>query len=134
MIKFNIVYSFFFIFTSMILVNNSIKSKELKANQVIGGKSIKSIKEEKGGLKEIDLNNDSKIDYFEFQEIRQRRFDRLDLNNDNIITQEEFEKRNNKFFSEIDQNKDNYLSKFEMFKEKGFTYLSMKEFWNYIWE
>ena len=33
MSKFNIVYSFFFIFTSLILVNNSIKSKELKANQ-----------------------------------------------------------------------------------------------------
>ena len=118
MIKFNIVYSFFFIFTSMILVNNSIKSKELKANQVIGGKSIKSIKEEKGGLKEIDLNNDGKINYFEFQEIRQRRFNRLDTNNDNIITQEEFEKRNYKFFSEIDENNDRYLSKLEMFKKR----------------
>mgnify|MGYP001195107603 FL=1 len=116
--KFNIVYSFFFIFTSLILVNNSIKSKELKANQTIDMKSIEGNKEEKGGLKEIDLNNDGKIDYFEFQEIRQRRFDRLDLNNDNIITQEEFEKRNNKFFSEIDQNKDKYLSKLEMFKER----------------
>ena len=116
--KFNIVYSFFFIFTSLILVNNSIKSKELKANQTIDKKSIEGNKEEKGGLKEIDLNNDGKIDYFEFQEIRQRRFDRLDLNNDNIITQEEFEKRNNKFFSEIDQNKDKYLSKLEMFKER----------------
>ena len=92
MSKFNIVYSFFFIFTSLILVNNSIKSKELKANQTIDMKSIEGNKEEKGGLKEIDLNNDGKIDYFEFQEIRQRRFDRLDLNNDNIITQEEFEK------------------------------------------
>ena len=118
MSKFNIVYSFFFIFTSLILVNNSIKSKELKANQTIDMKSIEGNKEEKGGLKEIDLNNDGKIDYFEFQEIRQRRFDRLDLNNDNIITQEEFEKRNNKFFSEIDQNKDKYLSKLEMFKER----------------
>ena len=116
--KFNIVYSFFFIFTSLILVNNSIKSKELKANQTIDKKSIEGNKEEKGGLKEIDLNNDGKIDYFEFQEIRQRRFDRLDLNNDNIITQEEFEKRNNKFFSEIDQNKDKYLSKLEMFRER----------------
>lgn len=116
--KFNIVYSFFFIFTSLILVNNSIKSKELKAKQTIDMKSIEGNKEEKGGLKEIDLNNDGKIDYFEFQEIRQRRFDRLDLNNDNIITQEEFEKRNNKFFSEIDQNKDKYLSKLEMFKER----------------
>ena len=118
MSKFNIVYAFFFIFTSLILVNNSIKSKELKANQTIDKKSIEGNKEEKGGLKEIDLNNDGKIDYFEFQEIRQRRFDRLDLNNDNIITQEEFEKRNNKFFSEIDQNKDKYLSKLEMFKER----------------
>ena len=118
MSKFNIVYAFFFIFTSLILVNNSIKSKELKANQTIDMKSIEGNKEEKGGLKEIDLNNDGKIDYFEFQEIRQRRFDRLDLNNDNIITQEEFEKRNNKFFSEIDQNKDKYLSKLEMFKER----------------
>ena len=118
MSKFNIVYSFFFIFTSLILVNNSIKSKELKANQTIDKKSIEGNKEEKGGLKEIDLNNDGKIDYFEFQEIRQRRFHRLDLNNDNIITQEEFEKRNNKFFSEIDQNKDKYLSKLEMFKER----------------
>ena len=44
--KFNIVYSFFFIFTSLILVNNSIKSKELKAKQTIDMKSIECNKEE----------------------------------------------------------------------------------------
>ena len=55
---------------------------------------------------EIDLNKDGKINYYEFQQIRQKRFDRLDLNKDNIVTQDEFEARNQKFFLEIDKNKD----------------------------
>ena len=113
MSKFNLLYSLFLIFTFVFFINNSIKSDEHKSK-----KTYAEIDEEKNGLKEKDLDKDGKINYFEFQKIGQRRFDRLDVNNDNIITQEEFEKRNNKFFSEIDQNKDNYLSKFEMFKER----------------
>ena len=115
--KFNLLYSLFLIFVSVFLINNSIKSNEYQINLTIPSK-VEGNEEEKSGLKEIDLNNDGKINYLEFQEIRQKRFDRLDLNNDNIITQEEFEKRNYKFFSEIDKNEDNYLSKLEMFKKR----------------
>ena len=115
--KFNLLYSLFLIFVSVFLINNSIKSNEYQINLTIPSK-VEGNEEEKSGLKEIDLNNDGKINYFEFQEIRQRRFDRLDANNDNIITQEEFEKRNYKFFSEIDKNNDRYLSKLEMFKKR----------------
>ena len=115
--KFNLLYSLFLIFVSVFLINNSIKSNEYQINLTIPSK-IEGNEEEKSGLKEIDLNKDGKISYLEFQEIRQKRFDRLDLNNDNIITQEEFEKRNYKFFSEIDKNEDNYLSKLEMFKKR----------------
>jgi len=115
--KFNLLYSLFLIFVSVFLINNSIKSNEYQINLTIPSK-VEGSEEEKSGLKEIDLNNDGKISYLEFQEIRQKRFDRLDLNNDNIITQEEFEKRNYKFFSEIDKNEDNYLSKLEMFKKR----------------
>ena len=115
--KFNLLYSLFLIFVSVFLINNSIKSNEYQINLTIPSK-VEGNEEEKSGLKEIDLNNDGKINYFEFQEIRQRRFNRLDANNDNIITQEEFEKRNYKFFSEIDKNNDRYLSKLEMFKKR----------------
>ena len=117
MSKFNLLYSLFLIFVSVFLINNSIKSNEYQINLTIPSK-VEGNEEEKSGLKEIDLNNDGKINYFEFQEIRQRRFNRLDANNDNIITQEEFEKRNYKFFSEIDENNDRYLSKLEMFKKR----------------
>ena len=55
---------------------------------------------------------------FLFQQIRQKRFDRLDLNKDNIVTQDEFEARNQKFFLEIDKNKDESLTKREMFKKR----------------
>ena len=116
--KFNLLYSLFLIFVSVFLINNSLKSNEYQINQIMPDKPEEGTEEEKSGLKEIDLNNDGKISYLEFQEIRQKRFDRLDLNNDNIITQEEFEKRNYKFFSEIDGNEDNYLSKLEMFKKR----------------
>ena len=118
MSKFNLLYSLFLIFVFLFLINNSIKSNEYQTNQALPGKPEEGTEEEKSGLKEIDLNNDGKINYFEFQEIRQRRFNRLDANNDNIITQEEFEKRNYKFFSEIDENNDRYLSKLEMFKKR----------------
>lgn len=117
MSKFNLLYSLFLIFVSVFLINNSIKSNEYQINLTIPSK-VEGNEEEKSGLKEIDLNNDGKINYFEFQEIRQRRFNRLDANNDNIITQKEFEKRNYKFFSEIDENNDRYLSKLEMFKKR----------------
>ena len=116
--KFNLLYSLFLIFVSVFLINNSIKSNEYQTNQIMPDKPEEGTEEEKSGLKEIDLNNDGKINYSEFQEIRQRRFNRLDANNDNIITQEEFEKRNYKFFSEIDENNDRYLSKLEMFKKR----------------
>ena len=118
MSKFNLLYSLFLIFVFLFLINNSIKSNEYQTNQLMPDKPEEGTEEEKSGLKEIDLNNDGKINYFEFQEIRQRRFNRLDDNNDNIITQKEFEKRNYKFFSEIDENNDRYLSKLEMFKER----------------
>ena len=115
--KFNLLYSLFLIFICVFLINNSIKGNEYQINLMTPSEA-EGNEEEKSGLKEIDLNNDGKINYLEFQEIRQKRFDRLDLNNDNIITQEEFEKRNYKFFSEIDENEDNYLSKLEMFKKR----------------
>ena len=118
MSKFNLLYSLFLIFVPLFLINNSIKSNEYQTNQIMPDKPEEGTEEEKSGLKEIDLNNDGKINYSEFQEIRQRRFNRLDANNDNIITQEEFEKRNYKFFSEIDENNDRYLSKLEMFKKR----------------
>ena len=105
MSKFKLLH-YFFIFLAFLLLNKNIS----KADYGTG--------EEKKGFKEIDLNNDKKISYYEFQQIRQRRFDRLDLNNDKIITQDEFESRNQKFFLEIDKNKDNYLTKREMFKKR----------------
>mgnify|MGYP000167976315 CR=1 FL=1 len=95
--KLNLLYSLFLIFVFLFLINNSIKSNEYQTNQIIPDRPEEGTEDEKSGLKEIDLNNDGKISYLEFQEIRQKRFDRLDLNNDNIITQEEFEKRNYKF-------------------------------------
>ena len=53
-----------------------------------------------------------------FQQITQKRYDRLDRNNDKVITQDEFESRNQKFFLEIDKNKDKFLTKSEMFKKR----------------
>ena len=90
MSKFNLLYSLFLIFVLLFLINNSIKSNEYQTNPIMTDKPEEGTEEEKSGLKEIDLNNDGKINYFEFQEIRQRRFNRLDANNDNIITQKEF--------------------------------------------
>ena len=116
--KFNLLYSLFFIFTSVFLINSSIKSDQFQTKQTNSGKPEFGSEEENKGLKEIDLNNDGKINYFEFQQIRQRRFDRLDLNKDSLITQEEFEKRNQKFFLEVDENNDKFLSKMEMFKKR----------------
>ena len=118
MSKFNLLYYLFFIFTSVFLINSSIKSDQFQTKQTNSGKPEFGSEEENKGLKEIDLNNDGKINYFEFQQIRQRRFDRLDLDNNNIITQYEFEKRNRAFFSEIDKNNDKHLSKLEMFKKR----------------
>ena len=103
--KFKLLYSFF-IFLTFLLSNISIINAEYGTEK------------EKKGFKEIDLNNDKKVSYYEFQQIRQRRFDRLDLNNDKIVTQKEFELRNQKFFSEIDENKDKHLTKIEMFKKR----------------
>ena len=77
--KFNLLYYFFLIFTFVFLINFPSKT------------TAETVKEKKG-FKEIDLNKDGKINYYEFQKIRQRRFDRLDLNNDGNITQNEFEK------------------------------------------
>ena len=108
--KFKLLYSFFLLFTFLSLNNNF-------ASAGYGSKEVGTEKEKKG-FKEIDLNNDGKIDYYEFQQIRQRRFDRLDLNKDKIITQKEFELRNQKFFFEIDENEDKYLTKIEMFKKR----------------
>lgn len=116
--KFNLLYYFFLTFTFSLLINNSTISKDYKKHQPIASKQELGTEKEKKGLKEIDLNKDGKISYFEFQEIRQRRFDRLDLNNDNLITQKEFEERNKKFFAEIDKNNDLYLNKIEMFKKR----------------
>ncbi len=103
--KFNLLH-YFFIFLAFFFLNENV------------AKSDYGTKKEKKGFKEIDLNNDRKISYYEFQQIRQRRFDRLDLNNDKVVTQEEFELRNQKFFLEIDKNKDKYLTKSEMFKKR----------------
>ena len=57
----------------------------------------------KNNEKPAVLDKNGKISYYEFQQIRQRRFNRLDLNNDKVITQDEFESRNRKFFLEIDK-------------------------------
>ena len=103
--KINLLH-YFFIFLAFLLLNKNIS----KADYGTG--------EEKKGFKEIDLDNNGKINYYEFQQIRQRRFNRLDLNNDKVITQEEFELRNQKFFSEVDKNKDQNLTKMEMFKKR----------------
>ena len=108
--KFKLLYSFFLFFTFLLLNVGSFSAG-------YGNKELGTQKEKKG-FKEIDLNNDGKIDYYEFQQIRQRRFDRLDLNNDKIVTQKEFELRNQKFFSEIDENEDKHLTKIEMFKKR----------------
>jgi len=103
--KFKLLNSFF-IFLSFLLLNINIVNAEYG-----------TVKERKG-FKEIDLDDNGKISYYEFQQIRQKRFDRLDLNNDKIITQDEFEARNQKFFIEIDKNKDKSLTKREMFKKR----------------
>ena len=87
--KFNLLH-YFFIFLAFLFLNENV------------AKSDYGTKKEKKG----------------FQQIRQRRFDRLDLNNDKIVTQEEFELRNQKFFLEIDKNKDKHLTKSEMFKKR----------------
>ena len=101
--KFKLLFYFFiFLFIHINTLNAGYGSPN---NKKIG------TEEEKGGFKEIDLNKDGKISYYEFQQIRQRRFDRLDQNNDKIITQEEFELRNKKFFLEIDENNDKFLKK-----------------------
>ena len=114
--KFSLLYSFFLLFTFLLsninFVDAEYKKKTYDKNEELG------TKEEKTGFKEIDLDKNGKISYYEFQQIRQRRFNRLDLNNDKIITQEEFELRNRKFFSEIDKNKDQNLTKSEMFKKR----------------
>ena len=103
--KFNLLYSFF-IFLAFLLLNTNIVGADYGTEK------------EKKGFKEIDLNSDKKISYYEFQQIRQKRFDRLDRNNDKVITQDEFESRNQKFFLEIDKNKDKFLTKSEMFKKR----------------
>ena len=114
--KFSLLYSFFllftFLFSNINFVDAGYKKKTYDKNEELG------TKEEKTGFKEIDLDKNGKISYYEFQQIRQRRFNRLDLNNDKIITQEEFELRNQKFFSEVDKNKDKNLTKGEMFKKR----------------
>ena len=90
--KFSLLYSFFLLFTFLLsninFVDAGYKKKTYDKNEELG------TKEEKTGFKEIDLDKNGKISYYEFQQIRQRRFNRLDLNNDKIITQEEFELRN----------------------------------------
>ena len=103
--KFKLLYSFFIFFVFLL------------SNLNIVNADYGTVKEKKG-FKEIDLDNNGKINYYEFQQIRQRRFNRLDLNNDKVITQEEFELRNQKFFSEVDKNKDQNLTKMEMFKKR----------------
>ena len=114
--KFNLLYSFFLLFTFLFaninFVGAEYKKKTYDKNEELG------TEEEKTGFKEIDLDMNGKISYYEFQQIRQRRFNRLDLNNDRIITQKEFELRNQKFFLEIDKNKDRFLTKSEMFKKR----------------
>ena len=113
--KFNILY-YLFLIHILVLYNNPMMTSI--AGEPLASKPEEGTVEEKKGLKEIDLNKDGKINYYEFQQIRQRRFDRLDLNKDSLITQEEFEKRNQKFFLEVDENNDNFLSKMEMFKKR----------------
>ena len=103
--KFKLLYSFF-IFLSFLLLKINVVNAEYGTEK------------ERKGFKEIDLDDNGKISYYEFQQIRQKRFDRLDLNNDKIITQDEFEARNQKFFIEIDKNKDKSLTKREMFKKR----------------
>ena len=103
--KFKLLNSFF-IFLGFLLLNINIVNAEYG-----------TVKERKG-FKEIDLDDNGKISYYEFQQIRQKRFDRLDLNNDKIITQKEFELRNKKFFLEIDENNDKFLKKIELFKNR----------------
>ena len=114
--KFSLLYSFFllftFLFSNINFVGAGYKKKTYDKNEEL------ETEEEKTGFKEIDLDKNGKISYYEFQQIRQRRFNRLDLNNDKIITQEEFELRNQKFFSEVDKNKDQNLTKSEMFKKR----------------
>ena len=108
--KIYLLYSFFIILIFLFLISPRANSEYLD-------RDLGTAKEKKG-FKEIDLNNDGKIDYYEFQQIRQIRFDILDLNIDKIITQKEFELRNKKFFLEIDQNEDQFLTKMEMFKKR----------------
>ncbi len=115
--KFNLLNVIFFIFLFNIQHMKTVLSENLEINNFTENIEVYS-KKDRAGLKEIDLDNNGKINYYEFQQIRQRRFNRLDLNNDNIITQEEFELRNQKFFSEIDENNDENLSKLEMFKKR----------------
>ena len=103
--KFKLLYSFFIFLTFLLSNINTVNADY-------------GTEKEKKGFREIDLDNNGKINYYEFQQIRQRRFNRLDLNNDKVITQEEFELRNQKFFSEVDQNKDQNLTKMEMFKKR----------------
>ena len=114
--KFSLLYSFFllftFLFSNINFVGAGYEKKTYDKNEEL------ETEEEKTGFKEIDLDKNGKISYYEFQQIRQRRFNRLDLNNDKIITQEEFELRNQKFFSEVDKNKDQNLTKSEMFKKR----------------
>ena len=114
--KFSLLYFFFLLFTFLLsninFVGAGYKKKTYDKNEEL------ETEEEKTGFKEIDLDKNGKISYYEFQQIRQRRFNRLDLNNDKIITQEEFELRNQKFFSEVDKNKDQNLTKSEMFKKR----------------
>ena len=117
MSKFNLLNVIFLIIIFNFNYTKPVFSEYLKINNFTENMEVYS-KKDKAGLKEIDLDNNGKINYYEFQQIRQRRFNRLDLNNDNIITQEEFELRNKKFFSEIDENNDKNLSKFEMFKKR----------------
>ena len=79
--KFKLLYSFF-IFLSFLFSNINVINADYGTEK------------EKKGFKKIDLDNNGKINYYEFQQIRQKRFDRLDLNKDNIVTQDEFEARN----------------------------------------
>ena len=103
--KFKLLYSFF-IFLSFLFSNINVINADYGTEK------------EKKGFKKIDLDNNGKINYSEFQEIRQIIFDGLVLNKDNIITQDEIEPRNQKFFLEIDINKDESLTKREMFKKR----------------
>ena len=97
MSKFNLLNVIFLIIIFNFNYTKPVFSEYLKINNFTENMEVYS-KKDKAGLKEIDLDNNGKINYYEFQQIRQRRFNRLDLNNDNVITQEEFELRNQKFF------------------------------------